>query len=353
MAVKLSIKKRSSTLLAVDLGYHSVKVMSFILSESGYSLATWAIKPLPASNIAELPSQERVTILSDCLQSLVSQLKIKGRACATSVSGPSVVVRFVKFPKMTEEELTQALRFEAEPYIPFNMDEVSLSHWTMGEVMEEGEPKIEVCLAAAKNDIVQERLEIIERAGLRAGVIDIDGIAVSNALEIARPDSKETVIVVNIGAEKTNIVILEGNRLFVIRDIASGGLAFTQAIQRELNMDYPSADKAKLEEGLNGKPEIAQALSGSARELGVEIRRSLDYYQAQREEGNINRLLLAGGGVLLKGLDHFLSERFGVDVELYNPLVNVDVSTVSPAPDGATATKLTVAAGLALRRLRE
>ena len=171
--------------------------------------------------------------------------KIGVKKVATSVSGNAVIVRYVKFPKMSPSELEKTIQFEAEPYIPFDIRDVNISTHILGDVTEEGQPKMETVLVAAKKELLQERLDILQGAGFKVGIIDVDSFCIENAYEVNREKEKtETVMLINIGATTSNINILENGTSKVVRDLFVAGDNFTKAIQRSLRIEFQEAESA-------------------------------------------------------------------------------------------------------------
>ena len=157
-----------------------------------------------------------------------------------------MIVRYVKMAKMSKEELGKSLKFEAEPYIPFNIEDVSLGFHVIGDVVEDGQVQMDTVIVAAKKESVDVRVDILSAAGLQAAILDVDAFALENAFQSTNPiSSMENVMFVNIGANFTNMSILEKGVRRVVRDVSIAGGTYTKAIQNQLQCDFKIAEQKK------------------------------------------------------------------------------------------------------------
>ena len=233
--------------------------------------------------------------------------------------------------------------------------------------MEEGQPRMETVLVGAKKEILQERVEIIQGAGLKLLIIDVDAFALENAYEITRNRERpETVMLLNLGATTSNINILENGVSKIVRDIFIAGNNFTRAIQKNLQVDYSEAENLKREHGLTltsreeelesiaakdeTRVQVSTILMPLTRELVGEVRRSIDYYQAQAGgEKGLDRIILSGGSSRLKNLDRFFSDELGLPVDINNPFQGIDTTRFPNRDLEDLAPLFVVAVGLATR----
>ena len=351
------VKPRDS--IAIDIGSFSIKIAQIRRASGKFTLIQHAVIPL-----GDLPQEmapvERKNITISRLSEFLAKERISLKNVVTSISGNQVIVRYVKFPKLSREELTKTIRFEAEPYIPFDIDDVDLSFHVLGDIVEENQKKLEAILVAAKKEFTRARLEILDETGLRTVIIDIDAFAVANAYEAnIDPLLQETVALINIGASVTNIAIVENGIPKVVRDILIAGNAFSRSIQRNLNCDFYSAEKLKYkavllppqEDTSAEKQKESQQLSNAvlpiAKDLLGEIRKSVDFYISQNPDKMITRILMSGGGSQIINLDKYISQELKLPLEIFNPLKSIGDSEAVPAE---TAILFSVAAGLGLRK---
>ena len=357
------LKNRDS--IAIDIGTSSIKIACLKSSGNKFSLLKWAVIPVNESG-AELSPLDKKNIAVARLAEFFAREKIQIKNVVSSISGNQVIVRYVRFPKLAREELAKTIQFEAEPYIPFDIREVDLSFHILGDVVEEGQKKMETILVASKKEAVQAKLELFNELNFRPIVIDLDVFAVQNAYEYNNSNSEtpaqETVLLINIGANVTNMAIMENNVSKVVRDVFISGNSFTKAIQRNLGCDFKAAEELKyrysilvtaeekektLSENQKEALQVSSALTPVAKDFLGEIQRSIDFYISQNPERVINRLLLCGGSASLKNLDKFLNHELKVPVEMFNPLKYIADSS---AIEEKIATQLAVAVGLAMRK---
>jgi type IV pilus assembly protein PilM len=264
---------------------------------------------------------------------------------------------------MSSADLEKSIQFEAEPYIPFDIKEVNISTHIVRDVVEENVAKMETVLVAAKKDILQERMHIIETAGLKPLIIDVDAFAIENSYEANHDGTGEepgTVMLLNIGASTSNINILEKGSTKVVRDLFIGGSSITNAVQKGLQVDFNTAEKMKKEKGVilpdeenaavdENDIQFSMSMMPVLQELVGEIQRSIDYYQAPTEgEMRVEKIVLSGGTALLKNIDRFFSKELNIPVEINDPFSNI--STKGASGDWEEyAPIFAVAMGLALR----
>ena len=219
---------------------------------------------------------------------------VKVKNVSTSLSGNAVIVRYVKFPRLTKLELLSTLATEAEPFIPFDINEVQLGFHILSEIVEDGQKKMETVLVAAKRELIVSRLEILQGAGLTPTIIDVDSFAIENIHEKMR-DAKEALgatLYLNIGHVVTNLSIVENGVTRVVRDMFVSGSTMTKAIMKAFSATRPrprsssirAACSLTLQRRRRRSPTaIATASacrrpSARSRDLVSEVHRSVDFY---------------------------------------------------------------------------
>ena len=268
-----------------------------------------------------------------------------------SVSGPSTITRYVNFPKMGYDEFKNALKFEAQKYIPFSLAEVNLD----GHILNPDLPdnKMLVLLAAAKKDFISQRLKLAQDCGLQVNTIDIDSLALVNAFNYNYPVSDNAkhsaVALLNIGAAVTNLDILEGALPRLSRDIHVAGNNFTQKLVDGLGLGFKAAEELKLNPDKERLKEITDAIEPVIANLVSEIRTSFDYFESQ-SSSSVAKIYLSGAGSLLAGLKDTLADLLGIEVEYWDPLRKLEICDgIDPAKVKSSSSQLAVAIGLALR----
>jgi len=292
----------------------------------------------------------------DCIQELFASQRIKIKDVSTSVSGHSVIIKKINLPQMTPEELEESIQWEAEQYIPFDINDVNIDVQILNtESTQAGQ--MDVLLVAAKKDMVNDYTEVIASAGLNPVVVDIDAFAVQNQFEINyEVPRSETVVLVNVGASVTNINVLANGVSTFTRDISIGGAQFTDAVQKALNVSYDEAEALKCGGGGADSDavvpqEVERVLQTESEAIANEIQRSLDFYAATSADAHIARIFLSGGSAKVPALVKTIEGRTGVPVEIMNPFRNIDLGSgrFDPAYLQNVAPMAAVAVGLALR----
>jgi type IV pilus assembly protein PilM len=292
----------------------------------------------------------------DAIQEAMNSARIKSRQVAVAVSGHSVIVKKISLPAMTREELEESIRWEAEQYIPFDVNEVNLDF----QILESGDDQgqMDVLLVAAKKDLIDDYVQVISEAGLVPVAIDVAAFAVENAFEANYEVGKqETVALVNLGAQVVNISIVSGGVPCFTRDITTAGNQYTEEIQKALSISFDEAERIKLggdsHSGQDVVPqEVEQAMQSVTETLIGEISRSLDFFAATSSDTRIERVFLSGGAARVAGLKNAFHERTGLPVEIMNPLARMLSSgKFEPGYLEDVAPSLGVSVGLALRKL--
>jgi type IV pilus assembly protein PilM len=238
--IKKSFSLRPRTSVGLDLGKYAVKLLEVEHSGEKSVLRRIGFKKLSD------PSKET---LVNSVRSLAEELSLSAKEVNISVSGPSTIVRFVSMPKMREDELKGAIRFEAEKHIPFSIDDCIIDYQILRK--NEKENKIEMLLVAAKKAFITERISIAEECGFTVSLIDVDSFAMTNSFlkNFSDYEASKSAAVLGIGAGITNVSIVQGGVLRFCRDIAMGGAEITSAISKGLNVDAKTAENVKLAPG--------------------------------------------------------------------------------------------------------
>jgi len=318
---------RKKYVVGLDIGSTSIKLVELTKGKGGFKLQSLGISSLPPEAIVDGALMDSVIII-DTIRELIGTSKVKTKDVVASVSGHSVIVKKITLPFMTEAELEEWIRWEAERYIPFDIHDVNIDFQIFGSNAENPEV-MDVLLVAAKKDIINDYVSVIMEAGLNPVIIDIDAFALENMLEINYEIGKgDVVAIANVGANTTNINILKNNLSGFTRDIFRGGNQITEDIQRQLHVDYDEAERIKVGNKVDvASRSIVQNLLKTASEaLAVEIRNSLDFFQSTTTHEKISKLYVSGGGSKIKDFDLILQKETGLPVEVVNPFKKIECS---------------------------
>lgn len=361
---KLTSIHHGSGLVGVDFGSSSIKIVKIKKTGETFQLTGCGIIPLPAGAKPwmEMMPEEKAKIVKK-VKNFLSSGGIKTKATAASVMGSSVIVRYVKLPKMPDNELAKSLRFEAEEFIPFDISEVYLAAEPVKDVEEEGQAKVEAVLVAAKMDIVNERIGLIKDIGLDPVIIDVDSFCANNVYEHCYPAYRdENTMILNIGAQMTTLSISDHGVVRVVRDVSFSGNMLSKLVMEAFACDFSQGEALKKQYGIVPSAELEAMSDAETAEqvtsaliqcvddqLLAEIQKSIDYFNTiSTASEDIKKIVLSGGGANLKNLDKYLTRQTDISVEIFNPL------NFMKHPDSAevveNASTFTVAIGLAMRQ---
>jgi len=339
-------------LVGLDIGSSAVKLVELKPgSKAGaeFQLLGIGLEPLPPEAIVDGAIMDSGAVI-DAIQRLFANLRVKTSDVATSVSGNAVIVKKISLPQMTNEELAESIHWEAEQYIPFDIQDVALDY----EVVEGGTGgNMDVLLVAVKKDKISDHTSVITQAGKSPYVVDVDVFALQNCYEVNYGiDPGRVVALLNIGASVMNINIVRGNSSIFNRDIAVGGNQYTDAIQKEMNVSFDQAEAMKRG-GEAGSENVQPILQAVSENIVLEIQKTFDFFKATSSEDRIDRILLSGGTALVPGLMELLADRFEAGVEFMNPFNNVTYNPKDFDPDyiNEIAPSAAIAVGLAVRRV--
>jgi len=376
----------SDEIIGIDIGSYAVKIVFFNKDKDNLRLKAWGHIPLEIKS--DIQPEEKKAIIASEIEKFFKKMGIKTKYVATSVSGNSVIVRYVKFPRLSKKELDLAINVEAEPFIPFDMNDIYLSYYILNHnIIEEGQPKMEVVLVAAKKDIVNEKIDILEKAGLSPVIVDMDSFSIENLYSMLQAkEENKTVLFLNIGNKVSNLSILtpiqekeeisntarrkNGNKFMgytrVVRDIFISGASIDRAISKNMKIPIEQAkefkktvkllidDDSKLEAIKNyDKQSIiaSKSIISVLKDLSGEVSRSIDFYLSQGIDHGISKIYLSGGIAALGNICSYLSTEFKVPVEIINPFSFLTDQPKNIPPD--IMPSLAVASGLALRKMKD
>lgn len=314
--------------IGLDIGSSSIKMVELKEGKGGFRLQSLGMTPLPPEAIVDGALMDSVTVV-EAIKEVVDTCKVKTKNTVISVSGHSVIVKKITLPLMTEAELEESIQWEAERYIPFDINDVNLDFQILGYGSGNAE-QMDVILVAAKKDIVHDYVSVVMEAGLNPVIVDVDAFALENMLEVnyERSEEEAMVVIANVGASVTNISILRKNVTAFTRDVFKGGNQITEDIQRQFHVDHEEAEKIKAGLKVDGVvvEVLERLLRAGSEALAAEIGSSIDYFQSTAASEKVAKIYLSGGGAKLKYLDTLLQDQIDLPVELINPFKKIQYS---------------------------
>jgi type IV pilus assembly protein PilM len=269
-------------------------------------------------------------------------------------------VKKIALPSMQEEELEKQIKFEAEQYIPFDINDVYLDFHILRQEgqLSEGQTEMEVLLVATKKDKLNDYANAVREAGLTPKVVDVDSFAIEN-MYCANYDVSpaELTALVNIGASVMNINIVKGTTPLFPRDVSVGGHQYTDSLQKELDLSFDDAESLKLGRKVGTVSEDAKTpiLQQVTEIIVLEIQKTFDFFRASAAGEHIEKIYLAGGSSKVPGLVEALRQEFSLPVEIFNPFQRIAPPLEGPGIEliEQNAGQMAVAVGLALRSFED
>lgn len=337
---------KTKEILGLDIGSFSIKAVQLKLQKK-YRLINCSYTEFPV-DLNSLSPEEKKEEIIHILHNLLTSQHFSTNRVSISIGGPSLIIRNLQLPKMNPAEFASAIQYEIQPHIPFDLKDVYFTTAIIDEFNKEGVPYLDILAVAARKEAVDEKIEIVEKAGLKPVIVDVDIFALQNSFEISGYEDTP-VILCNIGARMTNFVVVKNGKPLIVKDIFIGGDNFTSAIQNAKQMEYEIAEKEKREKGLDDS-EIFSSIRQVLESFVLQIRQSIDYYlEKESSSEEIKKIFLSGGSALLKGLDSYLEEKLTIPVEKFNPFFNIDTNSIKKKLE-IDPCLFAVATGLAFRR---
>ncbi len=346
---------KSKEVVGLDIGSSAVKAVELRAAGKGFKVTAFGVEPVPPDSIVDGAIVDGAAV-SEAIKRLFENKAFKTKEVAASLSGNAVIVKKISLPVMTEQELSESIHWEAEQYIPFDIQDVNLDYQVLDPgTGADGKGTMDVLLVAAKKEKIADYTGVITQAGRTPVVVDVDAFALQNAYEMNyAPEAGTVVVLLNAGASAININILSGDQSLFTRDISMGGNAYTEALQKEIGLTFEHAEQAKRGLPVEGvtPDEVKPVLHAMTENVLLEIQKTFDFFKATAASDRIDRILLSGGASSVDGFAAAVGERFGAPVELLDPFKKIafDAQKLGMSDVEHLVPTAAVAVGLALRR---
>ncbi len=345
-------KKKKGRLIGLDIGSSAVRMLLLNGGEKGaYSIDAYGLVPLPPEAIVEGAIIDPNAVI-DAIQHLMNQVNVKQGKVAFSIGGSSVFVKKVTIAGTEDPlELRESVYWEAEQFLPFPREEVMLDYHLLGDPTVQ--PKVDVVVVALKRDIAQVYIDTIQQTGLEPAVLDIDAFAVQNAFELnyqAEYNSSNVFMLLNIGASKTTINVIQNGEPLLVRDAMIGMRILTELIKNEFNLTYDQAELVKRGRHEIRLEQVRPYVSQVSQDIAREIDKTMRFFTNSYPELKVSKVFLCGGGALTPGLVDYIKTVVKVPAELCDPMRLIDTSHVDEEFIEEVRYASAVVVGLALRR---
>lgn len=343
---------KKNHLVGLDIGSRTLKVAEIMESNKGYRLKKFGMLDIPSGSIED-GNISNPQLVSESIRQMFKTYGVKENNVALSIGGYSVIVKKISVQMMEEDKLQDTIHLEAEQYIPFDISDVHLDFQILGE-SESNPNQMNVFLVAAKKEMVNDYVDLVEMAGLSPCIVDVEAFSLQNVFELNYDLDSENIALIDIGANKTSLNILKGDSSVFMRDVTLGCEQINKKIISLVDCTMEEAED--LKDGLDtdrvSKEDLKDIISSVVADWCTEIRRALDFFYSTYPDDKISRIILSGGGANIEEFRQLLAVETSAEVEVINPFRNIIV------PDNFDSSYLqqiapqaSICMGLAMRRL--
>jgi type IV pilus assembly protein PilM len=346
-------KKKTLPLVGLDISSTAVKLLELSRSGNRYRVESYAVEPLPPNSVVE-KNIAQVEAVGDTVKRAVKRSGTRAKYAAAAVAGSAVITKTITMPAdLSDDEMASQIQLEADQYIPYPLEEVSLDFEVIGR-SDKSPEMVDVLLAASRSENVELRVDAIDMGGLAAKVIDVEAYTMERAFTLVAEQLPErargkTVAVVDIGATMTTLSVMHDLKVIYTREQVFGGKQLTEEIQRRYGLSYEEAGMAKRQGGLPDDyvPEVLEPFKEA---MVQQVSRSLQFFFSATQYNNVDHILLAGGSASIPGVDDLIAAKIGTTTSIANPFANMSLSSRVKAQSLSNdAPALMIACGLAMR----
>lgn len=345
--------KGQATVLGIDISTAAIKLLELSKAGSRYKVENYAVAPLPQDAVVD-KNIENIDVIANAIKLAIKQSGTKNKNVCVAVAGSSVMTKMISMPAtLSDDEMEEQILVEADQYVPYSLDEVNLDFEVQG-VSETNPEMVDVLLAACRQENVSDRVEVLEKAGLKAKIVDVEAFAMENAFSLLSDQLPEaldsqTVAIADVGATMSTLNVLHGCRTIYTREQGFGGKQLTEEIQRRYGLSYEEAGLAKKHGGLPDNY-VADVLDPFKNAMVQQIARSLQFFVSSNANRTIDSIVLAGGCASIAGMEKIVEQSLGIPAYVANPFINMTLSNkIKPQSLSNDAPAMMIACGLALR----
>ena len=347
-------KSKVKPIIGLDISSTCVKLVALSSNNSGFRVENYAVCPLPQGAVVEKNISDEDAV-ADAIKKAVAKSQCKIKHAAVAVAGSSVITKMIEMPSgLDDETLEDQITIEADQYIPFPLDEVSIDFEVQGPSKENPENET-VLLAACRRENVELRSAVLERAGLEPKVVDVEAYTIERTYpllsETWEDQAEQLVAIIDIGATMTTLSVLLNGKTIYTREQLFGGKQLTEEIQRRYGLSYSEAGLAKKQGGLPDDYE-EEVLEPFKDAVVQQITRSLQFFFSSSQHNSVDHIVLAGGVSCIENLAETVQNRLGTETTIANPFANMSLANrVNAVLLTNDAPALLIASGLAMRSL--
>jgi type IV pilus assembly protein PilM len=343
---------------AIDIGQSALKAIKLVPGETAEQVVAEAFDFIEYPKILSQPDADPDELVREALATFTDRNEVKGCKVAIAVPGQSGLVKFIKLPPVEKKRIPDIVKFEAKQQIPFALDEVVWAYQQIGADEEAGDDEFtmaEVGLFAMKRDQINRAILPFAVASIEVDIVQMSPIALYNFItfdQLKGSGSKESVVLLDIGADNTDLIITDGTRIWQ-RNVPIGGNHFTRALTKELKLTFAKAEHLKRNATKAADPRsIFTAMRGVFNDFASEINRSIGFYSSINRTAKIRKVVGMGNGFKLPGLQKFLQQNLNHEVsrlESFDRMVGDEVKSAPQFQDNLAS--FAVAYGLGVQGL--
>lgn len=346
-------QRKKPPLLGIDISSTAVKLLELSHSGGRYRVESYAVEPLPPNSVVEKNIADAEAV-GESIRRAVKRSGTKTREAAVAVAGSAVITKIISMNgSLNDDEMESQIELEADQYIPYPLEEVSMDFEVIGP-SEKNPELVDVLLAASRSENVDMRVASLELGGLTGKIVDVEAYALENAFTMVAqqlPDGArdQTVAVVDVGATMTTLNVLHDQKIIYTREQVFGGKQLTEEIMRRYGLSYEEAGMAKRQGGLpdNYIPEVLEPFKEA---MAQQVSRSLQFFFSSSQYSSVDQIVLAGGSASIPGIDELIESKIGTATSIANPFADMALSSrIKPQTLSNDAPALMIACGLALR----
>lgn len=352
MSVLSFLGKKSKPLLGLDISSTTVKMIELTKNSDGYRVENYSVKPLPTGVVVEKNISD-IEAAAQVVKSTIQQVRTKVRDVAVAVPGSAVITKTISMPSgLTDDAMELQISLEADQYIPYPLEEVSIDFDVVGP-SEANPEEVEVLLAACRSENVETREAVLELAGLTPKVIDVEAYALERSFELQANQiegaNDKVIAIIDIGSTMTTLSVVVEGKIIYTREQLFGGRQLTEEIQRRYGLSEDEAGLAKRQGGLPDDYDV-EVLEPFKDNVVQQVTRSLQFFFSSSQYHEVDHVLLAGGVASMDGLVNMVEDKLETSTSVANPFANMSIaSRVNSASLASDAPSLMIATGLALR----
>lgn len=334
----------------LDIGSHKIKIIQLQKAGDKYRLVAFGNTLSTMKGILS-DAESDLIALATIIKKLHQEAKITTKNVVSALPQDQVFTQVITLPKLSEDDLLSALKWEAEQYVPIPLAEVTLSHQIIGQIKENSKEKIEVLLAAAPNRLIDKLIKVLQLAGLNPVSLELEIMAITRSLLTS--DSGVNMVV-DFGAKATDIAVVENGQIIFVRSLATAGEALTRAVASGLGLDINQAEAYKKAYGADpGKLEgkMLEALKPVIEVVVREMEKIIQFHQVEKKK-NIVRVVLAGGTAGLPEIASLLAKRLNLEIQIGNPFSQIVKDSLSTKVPTQEIPLYAIATGLAMKEIK-